>query len=83
MQQVWFNKLPKAEQERRKELVKSSKFILDILDEILYNKSIEVGNTEFDPSQYQSPSWAYMQADRNGYQRALRDVRKILDIKGI
>lgn len=30
---------------------------------------------------YESNSWAYKQADRNGYNRAIRSILKLIDIK--
>jgi hypothetical protein len=32
-------------------------------------------------SDYDSPSWAYKQADQNGYNRALNDIIQLLNLK--
>lgn len=72
MLQVWF-KGHKDKDARKKELL-SYRNAFQALEEIL----TEEENTLAD---YESPSWAYIQADRNGYNRAIRHVRKLLDIK--
>lgn len=75
MDNKWFSKLPKAEQAQRKEFVKSNQKVLDILSEICY--TMDTGERVSD---YDSPSWAYKQADRNGYARALRDIQSLLNV---
>lgn len=30
---------------------------------------------------YENPSWAYKQADRNGYERAIKEVLDLIDIQ--
>jgi hypothetical protein len=78
MQTLWFSHLSKDEQADFKEFVKNSQKVLDRLSEILYNRvnDQEVVSTE----DYDSPSWAYKQADRNGYLRALREIQTLLNV---
>lgn len=76
MQTKWFQDLPKPEQDRFKQEVLNSKKVLDKLKELCYNLRVESKSTDYD-----SPSWAFKQADQNGYNRALDDVIKILTIK--
>jgi hypothetical protein len=68
--------LPKDEQEDFKREVKSAKNVLDKLEQIVNSrmKEIVVAND------YDSPSWAYKQADRNGYNRALTEIINILHL---
>lgn len=78
MQTKWFSSLPKSEQEDFKKLVLGSKKVLDKLHEICYNTiQNEVKTQEAD---YDSPSWAFKQADRNGYIRAYRELLALVDL---
>lgn len=46
----------------------------------LLNERIDSSRTAAISSKsYESPSWAYMQADTNGYERALQEVISILE----
>lgn len=76
MKTIWFMDLPKDEQEDFKREVKSAKNVLDKLEQIVNSriKEIVVAND------YDSPSWAYKQADRNGYNRALTEIINILHL---
>lgn len=49
------------------------KMLNDILEEKNHGRTLE--------SMYDSPSWAYIQADRNGYDRAIRDVIELITDK--
>lgn len=74
----WTNHLKDPEEkERFKKYILGSKTLLErqtaIIDEM--EKGLDV--QESDPSQYDSPSWAALQADRNGYRRALRAIKKL------
>lgn len=79
MQHQWFSNLPKDKQDEFKKLVLGSQKVLDRAREICYNKIMEL---ESPPTgDYDSPSWAYKQADRNGYIRALKEIEKLLTIE--
>lgn len=79
MHSQWFSHLPKNQQDEFKKQVIGSQKILDRAAEIVYNKSI----VETRPSveDYDSPSWAFKQADRNGYLRALNEIYNLLKLK--
>lgn len=79
MQHQWFSHLPQDKREEFKQLVLNSSTVLDRLKDIVYNmsKNGEESKTE----DYDSPSWAYRQADKNGQLRAYRDILKLLDIR--
>ena len=80
MQTVWYQHLRnKEEQENFKKIVESSKITLDRLTEIVY--TISKSGESHSAEDYDSPSWAYKQADRNGYLRALNTILKLIDIK--
>jgi hypothetical protein len=74
MKTIWFMDLPKDQQEDFKKQVSSSKDVLEKLENILKTKIKEITLSE----DYDNPSWAYKQADRNGYNRALTEVLNIL-----
>ena len=76
MKTIWFMDLPKDEQEGFKKEVKSAKSVLDKLEQIVNSKIKEIVIT----NDYDSPSWAYKQADRNGYNRALTEIINILHL---
>jgi hypothetical protein len=68
--------LPKDEQEGFKKEVKSAKNVLDKLEDIVKSRLKDIVVTE----DYDSPSWAFKQADRNGYNRALMEIINILNL---
>ena len=74
MKTIWFMDLPKDEQEGFKKQINSSKDVLEKLEKIINDKIKDVVLAD----DYDNPSWAYKQADRNGYNRALTEVLNIL-----
>jgi len=78
MQTRWFNHLPKAEQEDFKKLVLSSSKVLDRLKDLCYNTIQDGVKTRV--TDYESPSWAYREADRNGYLRAYQELLELLTL---
>lgn len=74
MKTIWFMDLPKDDQEGFKRQVKSAKDVLEKLEKIINDKVKDVVLVD----DYDNPSWAYKQADRNGYNRALTEVLNIL-----
>jgi len=76
MQTLWFQHLPSKEQEEFKSLVLSSHKVLDRLREIVYNK-IKSGEMSR-KTDYDNPSWPYLQADKNGEQRAYKEMLDLL-----
>jgi hypothetical protein len=65
------------EKERFKNYLLSVRPIIDRQNEILQQWDDELTNKETSEDQYNSPSWAMLQADRNGYRRALRKVKQL------
>ncbi len=78
MKTVWTQGLTPTEKEEFEKVVYASKKVLDKLSQIVYNKINAVEKTS--PEDYKSPAWAYLQADRNGYRRALEEINSILTI---
>jgi len=77
MKTTWFTHLPKDQQEGFKKQVLSSRDTLERLQKILEDKKTEVVLS----TDYDNPSWAYKQADRNGYDRALTEVINLVTMK--
>lgn len=76
MKLSWFAYLPKDEQDSRKSDVKIHEKAWDILKEVLEHK---LEKLPIHP-EYDSPSWAYHQAHRNGQIRMLEEVIGMLQI---
>lgn len=74
----WIKGLKPDEVKRFKELFSGSTLVLDKLREICYNNIRKIENQS--RSQYESPSWAYLQADNNGYRRAYREMIELLSL---
>ncbi len=79
MKTVWTQGLKNpTEKEEFEKTVYASKKVLDKLKDIVYNKINGVEKTSVED--YKSPSWAYLQADKNGYRRALEEITSILTL---
>lgn len=79
MKTVWTQGLRNpTEKEEFEKIVYASKKVLDKLKDIVYNKINGVEKTSL--QDYESPSWAYRQADINGYRRAMEEMLSILTI---
>jgi len=78
MQVRWLKVLPQEEREAFKKRLYSVQDVLEVLDKVLegLEESVEIARL----ADYDSPSWAYKQADQNGYIRAIRDVRGLLTL---
>lgn len=77
MKAIWFKSCKtKEEKEAARQSVLSNRASLDSLKEILEPMLKETAPT----ADYDSPSWAYKQADRIGYNRALNQVLDIINL---
>lgn len=81
MQDRWFRHLPKEHQAERKSFIQANKKVLDFLDEILYNMSIDEVKSSL--TDYDCPSWAYKQAHINGTIAAIDKIRTLIKLKEI
>jgi hypothetical protein len=77
MKSVWFKKCKSASEKKSVEqTLRSHKATLDSLQEILGSMLKEnPASTDYD-----SASWAYKQADRNGYNRAINQLLEIVNL---
>lgn len=78
---IWTKNL-KTEQDREqfKNQLLSAQPVLDRLTELLNEKENELGRSERTMLVYDSPSWAYQQAHRNGYASALSAMKTLIDL---
>lgn len=79
MKTKWVQHLSSPEDRKKfKESVRNSKFVLDRLKEICYN--IIEDKEKSVSADYSKPSWAFYQADKLGYVRALKEVIELLQL---
>jgi len=77
MKANWFKECKtKEDKEKVKQAVLSNRASLDRLKEILEPLLKDTPPT----ADYDSPSWAYKQADRIGYNRALNQVLELINL---
>lgn len=60
-------------------LLRNSSLVLNKLSDILH--ALDDGAEKSTKADYNSPSWAFLQADTNGYRRALKDVLSLIQLK--
>lgn len=74
---LWFKGIPEdGTAEREKDLL-SYRNAFDALREVL----VELEDNTPPKADYDSPSWAYKQADRNGANRILNRIRKLITVQ--
>lgn len=56
----------------------AGKFFIERLKLVLENKIKDSYESSIKKANYESPSWPYLQADRVGYERALKEVISLL-----
>ena len=79
MDHRWLKNLEGKERDELQKSIRSSKIMLDKLSEIVY--TISESRNSPKASDYDSPSWAYLQAHNNGYLEACRHFQTLLDLK--
>lgn len=77
----WTKGLDKQKASDIRQKFKESSLILARLKVMLAKSIEEKRSASTLETNYESPNWAYIQADRVGYERALRDVMELLTDK--
>ena len=73
---LWLSHLKEQkERDNFRDYILNSSSLWDKLNLILENKTVKQKETDYD-----NPSWAYFQADQNGYNRAIKDIQEILPL---
>lgn len=73
MQAVWTKGLKGVEKEKRVKEIMSYRNA--------FNELLEILEEEESTPDYDCPSWAHKQADQNGFNRAIRKVKTLINIK--
>lgn len=68
------------EQEQFRNRLRAAKPILERLSEVLKQEQENTARSELNPKVYDIANWAYLQADMNGYKRAIAFIHKLIDL---
>jgi len=68
-----------ADKDEFKQLLSISKPVLAKLLKLCYNKRKAYDDNKYAKPDYNSPSWALVQADSSGYTRALTEVIELIE----
>jgi len=60
--------------------ITNSKPVLRHLMTMLDTEERILNRSEMDPSAYNSPSWGYLQAHKNGFRQALFKIKQLIDL---
>lgn len=71
----WFIGCKAEDKAKREETVRNSKYIFDLLVQILEADLQDYSDKDAD---YEKPSWAFKQAHTNGYRKAVTNFLKLL-----
>jgi hypothetical protein len=73
---VWFHGVKNEDRQRRADLVLSGHIVLDLLEVIVTSKLAELEQTSL--KDYETPNWAFKEADRHGQVRSYKQMLEIL-----
>lgn len=77
----WTHHLKDQEEKNRfKKYLQSCKTAFERQTALMDKMESDLDEQETDLTQYNSPSWAALQADRNGYRRALKRIKKLINL---
>lgn len=79
MKTVWKRGLDDQNKKDIEEAFKNGKRLRARLEEILQSKYEERDRLSIAEDAYESPSWAYKQADSAGYKRAIKEILALLE----
>jgi hypothetical protein len=74
----WTHGLNDRDKKNLEEMLRNSPPTLKRLKEIVTKRVSEVDAVETKTTDYGSPSWAYLQAHRNGHKQALNEILELL-----
>lgn len=78
MKTVWVKGLNEQEKEEMRASFVSSANVRKRLTELLEDKIETKRKANVSEERYESPGWAYLQADAVGYERAMREIISII-----
>jgi hypothetical protein len=79
MKTTWIKGLVKERSEEIRREFESAVLFRKRLNEILAEKIDSKRAKQTSEGLYESPSWAFQQADLNGYERALKEIQSLLE----
>lgn len=74
---AWLEGLEGKDKEDIEYVLRNNKILIGIFLKLLDRMEQEEIRAETNISEYDSPAWAYKQADRNGAKRAYRKIRTL------
>jgi len=77
---VWFAGLSKEDKEVIENSIKTNLTLLERLGEILETELTKVRRDEVQEASYDSNSWPYLQAHRNGKKEALEFLKRVVTV---
>ena len=78
---AWTKHITNDEEKKRfQNEVQGSKRVLQRLQALMDEMKTDTENQEMSTKLYDSPSWAYIQADANGYKRCLKQISKLINL---
>ena len=76
---VWLKGRKKEEAESIDYVLRNNSTLINALLDIVNQYEQEEVNAEMNLSEYDSPSWGYKQADRNGARRAYKRIKSLFN----
>ena len=81
MKLVWTKHLKtQEEKEQFQKLLLGNKQILKVLKKILDEKDLSLERSENTLESYNTPSWAFKQAHKNGYRSCLEAIKDLINL---
>lgn len=77
VQQIWLKGKDPKQIEAIKFALENNTTLIETLKDILVEFEAQEARAEWNAEQYDSPSWAYKQADRNGAMRVIQKIRNL------
>lgn len=78
MKTVWTSGMDSKKSDELASDFKASYQVRSRLTEIVEGKIMSIRNDNLSRNKYDSPSWAFLQADSVGYERALQEIISLL-----
>lgn len=78
MKTSWCSGLEEDAKKQMKGYFNSSVLLRERLEHLLKEKIRVRGNNVMELKEFDKPSWAYKQADRNGYERAMLEIIELI-----
>ena len=80
MNSKWLSGLSDQEKQDLKASIQAALPAFKRLHKLLEDKMDSVETTRLGRDKYDKSSWPYFQSDCNGYQRAIREIQKLIEV---